>query len=144
MVFANDFITFKDAQPENSGWKFKWCSSFHWQVSEKYETLQTKSTFPVPTAMTGKFLYHLYRASITAFRYCFLSAARDSGLAKRHTRKILYHYERSIPTGFSVQMVNAPVLTLSTHGTIRKNWVFPTVSSNGNVMVPNETSIIAK
>ena len=30
------------------------------------------------------------------------------GLTKRHTGKILYRYERSIPTGFSVQMVNTP------------------------------------
>ena len=39
--------------------------------------------------------------------YYFLLAERDSGLAKHRSRKILYHYELSNPTGFSLQMVNA-------------------------------------
>ena len=39
--------------------------------------------------------------------YCFLPDTRDSGLSKHHTRRIIYHYGRSIPTGISVQMVNA-------------------------------------
>ena len=45
---------------ENSGWKFKRYSSFHRKVSGKDGNLQTYSSFPVPTGMTGKSLYHLW------------------------------------------------------------------------------------
>ena len=54
--------------------------------------------------------------------HCFLPAARDSGLAKRQTGKILYHNERSISTGFSMQMVNAPDLGV---GTLILWWLKP-------------------
>ena len=37
--------------------KFKWHSSFHRKVSKKDGNLQTYSSFPVPTGMTGKSLY---------------------------------------------------------------------------------------
>ena len=113
---------------ENSGWKFKWYSSFLWKVSGNDGNPQTYSSLPVPTGITGKILYHLWTptrpgslrplfppfdiadTAAILICHCFLLAARDSGLAKHHTGKILYHYERSIPTGFSVQMVNAPGL----------------------------------
>ena len=41
-------------KPENSGWKFKWYSSFHRKVSENDGNPQTYSSFPVKTEMTGK------------------------------------------------------------------------------------------
>lgn len=44
---------------ENSGWQFKWYSSLHRKLSEKDGNLQTYSSFPVPTGMTGKSLHHL-------------------------------------------------------------------------------------
>ena len=44
---------------ESFGWKFKWYSSFHRKVSEKDGNLQTYSSFPVPTGMTGKWLSFL-------------------------------------------------------------------------------------
>lgn len=40
--------------------KFKWHSSFHRKVSKKDGNLQTHSSFPIPTGMTGKSLYHLW------------------------------------------------------------------------------------
>ena len=91
----------------NKNYKFRsenqWYSSFQRKVSEKDGNPQTYSSFPVPTEMTGKILYHLQtptqRGSIwplfppfdTAdgatilICCCFRAAARDSGLAKRHT-----------------------------------------------------------
>ena len=67
-----------------------------------HSTRCTSASFPANDAAD---------ADVSLICYCFFLAARVSGLAKRHTRKILYHYEHSIPTGFSVQMVNAPILT---------------------------------
>ena len=50
---------------------------------------KTRSIIKLSTIQPAKFIQSLYY---------------DSSL----TMKILYHYKRSIPTGFSVQMVNAP------------------------------------
>ena len=64
---------------------------------------------------------HLTRftsSTFPAFRHCrcshhfdlllFSSSRERLGPGKTPPGKILYHYEHSIPTGFSVQMVNAP------------------------------------
>ena len=74
---------------------------------------QTYSSFPVDRKNPVSFVYsHSIRFTSASFPaisicHCLLLAARDSVLAKRHTGKSCAMYERSIPTGFSIQMVNA-------------------------------------
>ena len=86
---------------ENSGWKLKWYSSFHRKVAGKDGNPQRYSSFPVPTEMTGKILYHLKTPTrpgalrplfppfdaADAVVICFLLAVRVSGLAKRQHRE---------------------------------------------------------
>ena len=89
--------------PSESFWK-------RWKSSEVFLfSRSNRNDWKNPVPFVNSHSTRCISASFPAIRsYCFLLAARVSGLAKRHTGKILYHYEHSIPTGFSVQMVNAP------------------------------------
>ena len=100
--------------PSESFWK-------RWKSSEVFLfSRSNRNDRKNPVPFVNSHSTRCTSASFPAIRRCrcsrhfdlllFSLAARVSGLAKRHTGKILYHYEHSIPTGFSVQLVNAPVL----------------------------------